>query len=83
MSSTTSTNTGAYSKPAEFVDQNTPNQKWYDPEIGDRLPEESKSFYETYTGLAGDELVSHLHKSVCAVSFNHSVVRYNNQTCIT
>ena len=66
MSSTSSTNTGAYSKPAEFEDKNSPNQKWYDPEIGDRLPIQSKEFYETYTGVAGDDLTTHLHRSVSA-----------------
>ncbi|MCJ1400977.1 hypothetical protein MMC11_004188 [Xylographa trunciseda] len=37
------------------------SSKWYDPEIGARLPPSARSFYLSYSGISDDKLDAHLH----------------------
>lgn len=40
---------------------------WYKTEIGPRLKPSTRRLYQTYSGIADDEIVAHLHSIVCVV----------------
>ena len=42
---------------------------WWDPEIGNRLPPQVRHFFEDYSGIPEDQLLSHLHEIVRPLLF--------------
>ena len=59
--------------------------RWYKPDIGPRLKPKTRKLFETWSGLAGDDLIAHLHHVVRSLSFpdlliTHSLTYYTSVT---